>query len=272
MAEFKKTNHTITPRKDDDVDFQDNQSMGGNKITNAADATLSHDYITKQQLDSHPHNYSECPHGDTDHLPEVYAYDDHGDRAPECHNENYSVDGHEHEYLIDPTGNYWQGAQTLTNGLKIKWGLTGKYLINGGSTAEYPITGNITFTTPFPTECYNISLNIQNGGDASTSAAGTLYRNAWYGACRQNTNVTAGVYSKSPANFRAQFLRVVCSRNYLDSYSTAPLGSYHALPWYYQTLISGNYTNVNADGATSGKSWFYEGNNTVRVQWFAIGK
>ncbi len=253
MGKFTKSNHAILKYgsgSNTEVDFESNQSMAGSKITGALDADHSHDYVTKQQLDTHNH--------DTVYEP------DHTHTTWTPHTHPYSLIDHDHNSW---PGNYtYNGSQKLPNGLYYMWGMTAAYDMS--TTACSNATGwtkwrwiPVTFHTligagspGFPTSCYSVSLTVINGeGTLPYSSTGPhpkiLYHNADH---RQVDNVQAGIYNMSNIGFTAEAARMLTDPGYT---------------YNYDMITYDNYWARGVDGTNTDNS-----TRKIALMWLAIGK
>jgi hypothetical protein len=241
MARFKKSNHTITPHTDADVDFETNQDMGGNRITNAQDAVLNHDYVTRQQLNTHTH---------------PYVLD---------HDHPYSPSDHEHGTLRNNLST--NGWQEMPDNMYLQWGTTSAFTVKDADS-DNPGTGfpegteTVTFNTMsgihgsagFPNDCIHFSFLIKNGANDM----GTFQANVWDGLSWTQRNemrisdyLNTGVYSYNKSSAIVRWVRTL----------TSP--SYWQYSWQKVTYM-GPYSHPNYPDT-------YEGPNSARIMWQAIG-
>ncbi len=173
MGRFTKTNQPIL--KDGTVDWENNQSMGGDgidehsghRITDAIAGTAGTDYIIKQQIDDHiaepdPHP----PYAEIVDEPDPSEYaPDHSHDPPY----EYAPDSHDHNSLAyNSEYGTWQIEDFI-----MKWGRSKAcQLTNTVSNYNGAATGSaggilsqiVYFHTPFPTKCLNVQLFIEGAG------------------------------------------------------------------------------------------------------------
>lgn len=252
MAKFGKSNHTIIPKSVGDVDFVDNQSMGGNRITNAADGTDDYDYITKQQLTGHL---------TTGHIGE-YALDPHGDEAhyeSSASTGEYSHTSHtdaDHTSSGVPTNGdgTWTknaGKVDLPSGMRIVWGQSPNFYIDTARMpnpllSDYAGWTQVTFAYPFGT----VKKVMVTAKSYSETPADVNTANYKLTTTRQSCLFNATVENITATNFVVFLCRNIAVGFYCDA-------------GFQPTYVSTTYAPHVVTPITT--------DYPVRINYFAIG-